>query len=97
MTLVNEVGLLQKINVKSSEFGHPTEKQSSLLEKYIKISSSKNQTILDPFAGSGTTAIACINTNRKFILIEKELEYCKIIAKRIEQHLSQATLFDFTN
>ena len=40
--------------------------------------------VLDPFAGSGTTGVACINTGRKFILIEKEEEYIKIINARID-------------
>jgi DNA modification methylase len=39
--------------------------------------------ILDPFAGSGTTGVACKNLNRKYILIEKEPEYVEIIKKRL--------------
>ncbi len=39
--------------------------------------------VLDPFGGSGTTAMACINTKRNYILIEKEKEYCEIAEKRI--------------
>ena len=40
--------------------------------------------VLDPFAGSGTTGIACLNTNRKYILIEREEEYIKIINSRLQ-------------
>ena len=49
-------------------------------------------TVFDPFGGSGTTAIACINTNRNYILIEKEKEYIDIINKRISEHELQVTL-----
>ena len=42
-------------------------------------------TVLDPFMGSGTTGIACVNTDRKFIGIEKEKEYIKIAEARIKQ------------
>ncbi|HNX38899.1 MAG TPA: DNA methyltransferase [Candidatus Cloacimonadota bacterium] len=48
--------------------------------------------MLDPFAGSGTTAIACIRYNRRYILIEKEEKYCEIAAKRIESELQQAVI-----
>lgn len=65
---------------------HPTEKPEELMEIMIKNSSNENDVILDPFAGSGTTAIACLNTNRNYILIEKEKEYIDIINKRISEH-----------
>jgi len=48
--------------------------------------SNEGDAILDPFAGSGMTAIACLNTKRNYILIEKEEKYCKIIEKRIKEH-----------
>lgn len=48
------------------------------------ISATDYQTILDPFAGSGTTGVACKNTNRNYILIEKEAKYIDIINKRLE-------------
>lgn len=63
---------------------HPTEKPVDMFEFLIQKSSIENDVILDPFAGSGTTAIACINTKRNYILIEKEPEYIEIINKRIE-------------
>jgi len=64
---------------------HPTEKPVDMFEFLIQKSSEKNDLILDPFAGSGTTAIACINTKRNYILIEKEPEYIDIINKRIDE------------
>ncbi len=63
---------------------HPTVKPTALMEYLINMVSREGDTILDPFGGSGTTAIACLNTNRKFILMEKELEYIEIIKQRIK-------------
>ncbi|NCB45284.1 MAG: site-specific DNA-methyltransferase [Clostridia bacterium] len=72
---------------------HPTQKPVKLFEWCLHNYSKENQTILDPFAGSGTTAIACIRYNRKYILIEKEEKYCEIIAKRIDSELDQTDIF----
>lgn len=54
---------------------HPTQKPVELFNYLIESSSNPNDLILDPFAGSGTTAIAARNTSRRFICIEKELNY----------------------
>ena len=64
---------------------HPTQKPEKLIEILIKLSSSQNETILDPFAGSGTTGVAAKLLNRKCTLIEKEEKYCEIAAKRLSQ------------
>jgi len=72
-------------------FKHPTVKPLELIEKLIKNHTKENQTVLDPFAGSGTTAIACMNTKRNYILIEKEKKYINIINKRIKN--TQLKLF----
>ena len=64
---------------------HPTQKPVSLFEYLIKTYTNEGETVLDNCLGSGTTAIACINTNRNFIGIEKELDYCEIANKRIEE------------
>lgn len=62
---------------------HATVKPTALMEYLISMVSSEGQTILDPFAGSGTTGVACKNLNRNYILIEKEPEYIEIIKKRL--------------
>jgi len=71
---------------------HPTVKPIKLMEYLIKLVSKENAVILDPFLGSGTTAIACLKTNRKFIGIEKESDYVKIAEARIKPYLSQQKL-----
>jgi site-specific DNA-methyltransferase (adenine-specific) len=63
---------------------HPTQKPVLLFEYLIKTYTDENMTILDNTAGSCTTAVAAENTNRKWICIEKELEYCEKSRKRLE-------------
>ena len=64
---------------------HPTEKPVDLLELFLEESSEKHNLILDPFMGSGSTGVACVNTGRRFIGIEIEQKYFDVAAKRIEQ------------
>jgi site-specific DNA-methyltransferase (adenine-specific) len=63
---------------------HPTQKPVALFEYLIKTYTNEGDLVLDNCAGSGTTGVACINTNRNYILIEKEPEYIKIIKERLE-------------
>jgi len=72
---------------------HPTQKPVALFGWCLQNYSKEQDLILDPFAGSGTTAIACIRYKRKYILIEKEEKYCEIAAKRIETELEQTDIF----
>ena len=67
-------------------FEHPAIFPEKLAEDHILSWSNENDTVLDCFGGSGTTAIACMNTNRNYILIEKEQKYIDIINNRIENH-----------
>ena len=71
---------------------HPTVKPIKLMEYLIKLVSKEGAVVLDPFLGSGTTAIACQKLNRKWIGIEKEEEYVKICEARIKPFLEQQTL-----
>lgn len=71
---------------------HPTVKPIKLMEYLIKLVSKEGAVVLDPFLGSGTTAVACIKLKRKFIGIEKEEEYIKIAEARIKPFLEQEKL-----
>lgn len=72
----------QKFNV---EVGlHPTQKPVALLEYLIKTYTNEGETVLDNTMGSGSTGVACMNTNRRFIGIEKDEKYFGIASKRIE-------------
>ena len=66
---------------------HPTCKPIKLLEFLIKTYTNENETVLDNCMGSGSTGIACLNTNRKFIGIEKEEKYFEIAKERIIERL----------
>ena len=65
---------------------HPTQKPVKLIEYLIKTYTNEDDLILDNCIGSGTTAIACLNTNRNFIGIELNAEYVKITNERIRKH-----------
>lgn len=68
---------------------HPTQKPIALFEYLIKTYTNKDNLVLDNCAGSGTTGIACLNLKRKFILIEKEKKYYKLMRKRIKDHIKE--------
>ena len=63
---------------------HPTQKPVALLEYLIKTYTKENETVLDNCMGSGSTGVACINTNRSFIGIELDQKYFDIAKERIE-------------
>ena len=65
---------------------HPTEKPIDLMRILIENSTQPNEIVLDPFMGSGSTMIACLNTNRKGIGIELDKHYFDIAQKRINEH-----------
>ena len=64
---------------------HPTQKPVALLEYLIKTYTNKNETVLDNCMGSGSTGVACVNTDRKFIGIELDNTYFEIAKERIEK------------
>lgn len=68
---------------------HPTQKPVELLEWLVKTYSNSGDLILDNCIGSGSTAIACINTNRNYIGIENNKEYYNISLERINKHKEQ--------
>jgi site-specific DNA-methyltransferase (adenine-specific) len=69
---------------------HPTQKPVALLEYLIKTYTNEGETILDNCMGSGSTGVACVNTNRNFIGIEKDDEYFEIAKNRIESAMPAA-------
>jgi site-specific DNA-methyltransferase (adenine-specific) len=74
------------------DIGHPAIMPQSVAWKCIAATDA--QTILDPFAGSGTTGVAAIQLGRKFIGIEREPKYFDIACQRIEQAVAQGQLFE---
>lgn len=66
---------------------HPTVKPIALMEYLVNLVSKEGAIILDPFAGSGSTGLACKNLGREFILIERDPEYVKIIEARLQDKL----------
>lgn len=63
--------------------GHPSQKPERLIEMLVESSSRIGDLVLDPFLGSGTTAVVCEKLDRQWIGIEKDPEYCEIARKRI--------------
>ena len=97
---VNDCGIpdiLSVPNIKTKDIDggniHDSEKPVRLMEILITQSSNKGDIVLDPFMGSGTTALACINKNRKFIGYEIDPKYHKLCEKRIKNHIVQTELF----
>lgn len=83
---------------KQKEKLHPTQKPVALFEYLIKTYTNEGEIVLDNTAGSFTTPIACLNTNRKYIAIEKEKKYFNIGVDRIEnwhKEHSKIGLFNF--
>lgn len=66
---------------------HPTQKPVALLEDLIKTYTNEGNTVCDLTMGSGTTAVAAVNTGRNYVLIEREPEYCEIARKRVADAL----------
>ena len=85
--------LLSTESVDRSEIGHPVPKPLGWMLWAISLASRPQETILDPFMGSGTTGVAAIQLGRKFIGIEREPKYFDIACKRIEQAVAQGQLF----
>jgi DNA modification methylase len=71
---------------------HPTQKPVALFEYLIRTYTNEGDIVLDNATGSGTTAIAALNTGRFFIGIEKERKYVDIANKRIKEHAKQLSL-----
>lgn len=70
---------------------HPTQKPVDLLRYLIKTYTEEGDTVLDNCMGSGSTGVACINTNRKFIGIELDVDYYNIAKQRIDEYAKSST------
>jgi site-specific DNA-methyltransferase (adenine-specific) len=83
-----------KPNMKNDErTSHPTQKPLNILQDLIRCYSNPGDMVLDPFAGSGSTLIACDNEGRKCIGIEKDERFFQEALQRIENHQSQQDIF----
>jgi len=66
----------------SEKTGYPTQKPLGILDRIIRASSNPGDTVLDFFAGSGTTGASCLKLNRQFILMDKSIQAMEVMAKR---------------
>ena len=81
------VSLGKHINARGTKHLHPTQKDVDMLAYFILTYSNEGEIILDSCMGSGSTGIACINTKRDFIGIEKDEHYFEVAKNRIENRL----------
>jgi len=86
-------GMLQEPGHKKERRIHPTQKPIAVMQWVLSFLPNDALIILDPFMGSGTTGVACVRLDRKFIGIEIEPKYFDIACKRIEQEYKQPKLF----
>lgn len=77
---------IQLVKNVSKEKFHPCPVPIELMERIIKLTTEEGDVVLDPFMGSGTTALACLNTNRKFIGFEIDKKYFDIANERISNY-----------
>lgn len=75
------------------KWGHPAMFPEKLVERVLKLFSFKNDIILDPFNGVGTTTVVAKKLMRKYVGIDISKEYCKIAEKRTEKTAIQDKLF----
>ena len=66
---------------------HPTQKPLALFERLIALFSRPNDLVVDPFAGTGTTAVAALRQGRRWVVVERERRYVRIIERRVKLEL----------
>lgn len=64
---------------------HPTQKPVDLFRYLLRTYTRPGDLVLDPVAGSGTTGEACLREGRRFLLVEREAEYCAITRRRLDE------------
>jgi site-specific DNA-methyltransferase (adenine-specific) len=86
---MKSVWTLTALKENEKKFGkHPTQKPVALLERIILASTHERDWIMDPFAGSSTTGVAAIKTQRRLVGIEFDLDFLELSAKRLAQAIS---------
>lgn len=86
------VSILDFSNANRTNKVHPTQKPVALFEYLIKTYTNEGETVLDNCMGSGTTAVACLNTDRQYIGFELDETYHKLSLERIKKHTQQLSL-----
>ena len=89
---INNIGDSKTVHKFNNIIGnkvHPTEKPEKLMKFYVENSSNVGDTVLDMFMGSGSTGVACLNTNRKFLGVEMDEGYFNIAVERINMIVNQ--------
>ena len=85
------ISVLSFPSTNSEKTKHPTQKPTALLEYLIKTYTNEGEIVLDNCMGSGSTGIACINTDRKFIGIELDIDYYNTAKQRIDEYAKSST------
>lgn len=80
-------------NAENRDFCHPSQKPIELMEWCLNQLPADAVSVIDPFMGSGTTGVACMNLGRQFIGVEREPKYFDIACKRIEDAQRQGRMF----
>ncbi len=80
------VSRLHRIHAERED--HPTQKPLEIVERMVRASCPENGVVLDPFAGTGTTAVACLLNNRRYITYELNTEYYELVLNRIKRKSS---------
>lgn len=73
---------------------HPAEKPVKVIRRLVEISTTEGQVVLDPFGGSGSTPVACVDLRRHFIAIEMDPKHCKIAEARIQAERDKYALWE---
>ena len=87
-------GVERKFTTLPSQNFHPTVKPIQLFSYLVTLGSRKDDVVLDPFMGSGTTPISCVTLDRKYLGIEREKEYFEIAEARVEKAKNPANLVE---
>ena len=87
-------GVEKKFTTLPTQNIHPTVKPIQLFSYLVTLGSRKEDIVLDPFMGSGTTPISCVTLDRKYLGIEKEKEYFEIAEARVKKAINPANLVE---